>query len=139
MTIQKLKLVYIYTDSTDTTNQYVDVIFTSAKSISCEFADHMSTHSRKSCSIRYGLCQQPFTMNAQGSVVSDSSSTIKINLDTNLNTYCYSINASNGTFTLLMEGDFGMLTKFLYFHILNKLATVIKTIIITLCADYYRH
>ena len=93
------------------TNQYVEVTFISAKNVSCEFLDRLSTHSRKSCSIRYGPCQQPFTMTAQGSVISGSPSTIKIDLDTDLNTYCYSVNASNGTLSLLLEGTFGILTK----------------------------
>ena len=75
----------------------------------CEFIDSLNTYSRMLCSIKYGPCQQPFTMTAQGSVVTGSPSTVKIDLDSDLNTYCYSINASNGTFTLLMEGNSGKL------------------------------
>ena len=81
-------------------------MFLSARDIVCEFIDRITMYSTKWCSIKYGPCQQPFTMTAQGSNLSDSSTTVKINTNTNLDSYCYTINASNGSFTLLMDGTY---------------------------------
>ena len=92
-----------------TTNQYVDVTFESARQVVCKFLGPAQTPSEVFCSITYGPCQQRLNMSAEGSSISvhESHTTVRIDLSTNLNTYCYLINASNGTFNLLMEGSYG--------------------------------
>ena len=91
----------------DAINQYVDVTFESAKRAVCEFLGPVQTQGERLCSITYGPCQQRLIMTAEGSVSTESPQTVRIDINTNLNTYCYSINASNGTFTWLMEGIYG--------------------------------
>lgn len=93
------------------TNQYLDVTSESTNIIVCNFLEPWSSQSGKSCNIKYGICQRPFTMTAQGTSESDSLTTIKINLGTDAQSdfsrYCFTLNATNDKFTLLMKGNLG--------------------------------
>ena len=59
-----------------------------------------------SCDVAYGpcICEQPPTMTAQGTL--SSPNTVRIDLPNIPQTseYCYVVNASNGTFSVLIKG-----------------------------------
>ena len=58
----------------------------------------------KICTISYGECEESLIMSAYGSTTNDSSNTVRLQLHSDLQNYCYTINATNGTFTALIEG-----------------------------------
>ena len=89
---------------TETTNKYVEVTFRSATDVVCTFLNDMTSDSEKSCTITYGQCQQRLFMTANGTTSTDSPNIIYLDLESTLQTYCYIINASNATITVLMEG-----------------------------------
>ena len=57
-----------------------------------------------SCDIAYGPCQQEPTESARGTL-NTTSNIVSISIDPQTSEYCYVINASNGTFTVLIEGQ----------------------------------
>ena len=77
--------------------------FASPKSVICTFVGHHQ--GLKSCSIKYGQCQQPLTVEVHNNSVEANSDSVQIFLETELkNGDCYSVNASNDTFTVLQQG-----------------------------------
>lgn len=64
--------------------------------------------SEKSCSIRYGVCDQEKTEMATGNTTADS---VILDLDlTSIGSsgvYCYSVMARNRTYTVLVDGRIG--------------------------------
>ena len=61
----------------------------------------------KSCSIKYGLCQQQLTLFTQANATgTESTITLHLNIDKNqkLMLFCYVITASNSTSSVVVEG-----------------------------------
>ena len=76
-----------------------------ANKIVCTFLSEQESQSTLSCDVAYGPCQQQPTMIAQGTV--SLPNTVNIDLISAISQtsdYCYAVNASNGTFTVLIEG-----------------------------------
>ena len=90
----------------DCTNQFVEIQYSSATStISCIFLSELDG-SEKSCSIRYGECNQELTEMAAGNTT--TSSVIMLNLTlTSSDSQCYVATASNGTYTVMVDGSIG--------------------------------
>ena len=89
----------------DTINKYVEVQFESASHVVCTFVNDMSSEFEKSCSIRYGKCQERLLMTAEGATSPHSPNIVDLELvASELQSFCYTINASNTTFTVIMEG-----------------------------------
>ena len=86
-----------------TKNEYVDVKFESATRIVCEFRNQVRRNN-KLCTIIYGECQKPLIMTIRGNTTNDSPNTVRLELHSYLQNYCYIINATNGTYTVLIEG-----------------------------------
>ena len=79
--------------------------FETPKRIICNFTEELDSENR-SCSITYGSCEGQRNITAKG--VRNSSSIVIIDLPTkSLNVYCYVISASNGSFTIQIEGMSG--------------------------------
>ena len=57
-----------------------------------------------SCDVAYGPCQQEPTEIARGTLTA-TSNIVNIAIDPQTSEYCYVVNASNGTFTVLIEGE----------------------------------
>ena len=95
------------------TNTYVSVNFKTDNRIDCVFLTVQENQLKPSltCDIVYGPCQQTSDVKVMGTAT--SSNTVTIDLPLNLNStptiYCYTINASNGTFTTLVKGKAGWL------------------------------
>ena len=93
-----------------TTNIYVDVNVTSPKSVICNFVGEQLLQSNqgvKSCSIRYSQCQQPSSVEFQNQSVDANTNSVHLSLLTELKMGdCYSLNASNGIFTVLQRGRY---------------------------------
>jgi hypothetical protein len=90
------------------TNQFVEIGYNSATStITCVFLNELDT-SEKSCSIRYGVCDQEKTEMATGNTTTGS---VILDLDlTNTGSssvYCYSVIARNRTHTVMVDGRIG--------------------------------
>ena len=91
-------------------NQYVDVNLESGDDestrIVCTFLNQRNAQSVISCDVVYWLCrQQNMTTHVLGIRNSSITVTVIINLPISLQSsdYCYTINASNGTFTVLVQ------------------------------------
>ena len=83
------------------TNVYFNVSFETINKIICT-QWHLSQQKNRStvmCNAVYWSCQQTITHD----MYTSSSSTVNIDLPER-GYYCYAINASNGTFTILVEG-----------------------------------
>ena len=80
----------------------------STKSVICTFVGQQLLQSNqgvKSCSIKYGRCQQPLTVDAQNHSVEANTDSVHLSLLTELKSGdCYFLNASSGTFTVLQWG-----------------------------------
>ena len=81
--------------------------FESAKRAVCSFHEPVLRLNETSCNIRYGPCQQRLTMTAEGSNATGSPPTVVIDIDTNLQTYCYFVTASSSVYIWSMEGSYG--------------------------------
>ena len=92
-----------FTLTLGTKNEYVDIKFESATSIVCEFRNQTRPN-MKLCTITYGECEESLVMSAHGNTTDDSPNTVTLQLHSDLQNYCYTINATNGTFTVLIEG-----------------------------------
>ena len=57
-----------------------------------------------SCDVAYGPCQQGPTEIARGTITA-TANIVNIAIDPQTSEYCYVVNASNGTFTVLIEGQ----------------------------------
>ena len=100
--------------------------------ISCTFENELDS-SQKSCSVEYGICDQAMN-SAQNSTTDDSPSTVTIKLNItamNSNT-CYVVTATNGTFTVMVNGSFETPTnnKHLGVIVSSVILAVIMTVII---------
>ena len=95
----------VYILITDNTNQYVDVKFISSTSVTCEFLGEQQNTAVtvKSCAIIYGHCQRS-NLTAKNS---STANIVNINLLSSLDAdCCYYINATNGNFTVFLEGSY---------------------------------
>jgi hypothetical protein len=68
--------------------------------ITCTFLNQLDT-SLKSCSVRYGLCDQQQIKTAQEN---SSSSKIILSLESQ-NSFCYTVIARNSTFAVAVQGS----------------------------------
>ena len=84
-------------------DQYVTVNFESASTVVCDFLNQQDEYSNKSCTVTFGSCQQDITQftSVQGHTTSN---TVRLKLTSDLQSYCYTINASNGSYAVLLEG-----------------------------------
>ena len=95
--------VYTFSISIECTNRFVEVQYNSATStISCVFLSELDT-SEKSCSILYGVCDQEQTKMAVGNTTSSS---VMLKVDVT-GSYCYTLVARNGTYTIMVDGRIG--------------------------------
>ena len=87
-------------------DQYVNIKFESTSRVVCEFLNQRDEYNNKSCTITFGSCQQDITqsVSVQGHTTTN---TIRLELSSDLQSYCYTINASNGSFIVLIEGMYG--------------------------------
>ena len=95
------------TELSGATNQFVDVIFYPNNfTIMCIFLDKRDD-SERSCEVLYGPNLQQLTSTSQGSSRSDISTvTLMLSFeDQKQSDYQYVITASNGTFTVQVEGS----------------------------------
>jgi hypothetical protein len=91
---------------TGRTNKYVNIMFQSTNNILCTFLDEQGDHDQTamSCDVAYGPCQQEPTEIARGAVTT-TSNVVNIEINPQTSEYCYVVNASNGTFIVLVEGQ----------------------------------
>ena len=68
----------------------------------CRFQSHLDT-TVKTCSIRYGQCNKNLSQYAEAMSTADIIS-LKLSLELANQMYCYAIKATNGTFTVIVEG-----------------------------------
>ena len=85
-------------------NQYVNITFQSANRILCTFLDQQRGQNTMSCDVTYGPCRQEPTEIARGTITT-TANTVNIAINPQTSEYCYVVNASNGTFTVLIEGQ----------------------------------
>ena len=86
-------------------NDFVEVTYNSATSaITCSFLSQPdSMTSIKSCSVQYGECQNLIFTSYGNST--GNSVTLIVLLSGSIKAYCYIITASNGTHTVMVEGQ----------------------------------
>ena len=71
----------------------------------CTFLSQQESQSTLSCDVAYGLCEQQPTMIARGTISSTNVMDIYLIPDlSQTNDYCYVVNASNGTLSIIVEG-----------------------------------
>ena len=87
------------------TNKYVNVTLEMTNKIVCTFLSQQESRSTISCDVAYGPCQQQPTMIAQGTISSPNTMNIDLPVIPQTSDYCYAVNASNGTFTVIIEGQ----------------------------------
>ena len=81
----------------------MNVTFEPANRITCTFLGQQAGQGTISCDVAYGPCQQQPTTIARGKITASDVVNIAINPQTS--EYCYVVNASNGTFTVLIVGQ----------------------------------
>ena len=88
---------------TGCTNEFVNVEYLSTTStITCAFLDQTDT-SIKSCSVMYGQqCEEMLIPGSQQNSTAEDPYSITLSVPENIN--CYEITASNGSFTIVVEG-----------------------------------
>ena len=87
------------------TNQFVKVEYDSATStISCVFLNNRNII-EQSCSIKYGKCNQKLVLTASDNSTLESPNRVTLQVESD-GSDCYVIRASNGTFTVIIEGQF---------------------------------
>ena len=89
---------------TGRSNKYVNITFQSINQILCAFLGQQGGQSTMSCNVAYGPCQQEPTEIARGTITA-TANIVNIAIDPQTSEYCYVVNASNGTFTVLIEGQ----------------------------------
>lgn len=105
-------------------NKYVDVTFESSTRVVCTFTEQPGSQNKKSCGIMYGSCGQQLTVTVLGR--STSASTVVIDFpELQSSDYCYIIRASNGTYTVQVQG---MFSKYNYFMDILIFKTTLLTI-----------
>lgn len=90
------------------TNTYVNIIYQPTNKIVCTFLDQQEGQGTISCDIAYGPCQQQPSMPVitRGNI--SSPNTVDIELIVNPE-YCYVVNASSRTFTILIDLYYGLI------------------------------
>ena len=77
-----------------------------ASTITCVFLNTGSQNGNHMCSIRYGSCQQEFSHDSQGSTTVEFPDRVVIQIKlSGSECYVYSVKASNGTFSVIVEGN----------------------------------
>ena len=107
--LHTVQTVVINITSTDVINHFLAVEFdSSASTITCVFLNQQD-NSGKSCSVVYGLCGENPHLSNQGVPTSTSNSIIlQLQFENQTETdFCYSVTASNGTFSAIVVGRFG--------------------------------
>ena len=98
--------------TTGCSNEFVRVKYDSATStISCNFLNQFDT-SEKVCRIHYGVCDEIIVETTSASDTSDSV-TLKLRI-LNSASYCYSLTASNDSYTVTVEGQIGIMSHCVY-------------------------
>ena len=98
----------------DATNHYVTVNTESdERNILCKFlTDQQDVLKERRCTVFYGKCIQSLTHKVEGSIRNGSQISIQLhNTDLDAQTYCYAVIASNGTFSVFIEGKFSSATN----------------------------
>ena len=80
----------------------MNITFQTTNKILCTFLDQQGSQGTVSCDVAYGPCQQQPNTSARGTITAPNIVNIAINPQTS--EYCYVVNASNGTFTVIIEG-----------------------------------
>ena len=87
----------------DVNNRFVIVEYDTAEStLSCIFVNQQD-NSTKICKIKYGLCQQGLSKSNEETTTTEMA-VLTLQLG-NGQTYCYQVEASNRTYTVLIEGS----------------------------------
>ena len=88
------------------TNRHVSITFLNqpTNKIVCTFLDQQEGQGTVSCDVAYGPCQKQPAAIARGTVSADSN-VVNIAINPQTSEYCYVVNASNGTFTVQIEGQ----------------------------------
>lgn len=95
-------LIVCYYCNTDVNNRFVRVEYDTAEStLSCIFLNQQD-NSTKVCKIKYGLCQQGLSKFYEETTTTEMA-VLKLQLGSG-RTYCYQVEASNRTYTVLIEG-----------------------------------
>ena len=78
---------------------------TTRLTVTCEFTNQLDS-SNKSCNVAYGLCGQQLSEMAQGVSSSEEPNIARVVLDLSdaATMYCFSVTASNDTFTASIDG-----------------------------------
>ena len=87
----------------DGINQFVSVVFNSMD-VTCRFL--ANTSAELSCNITYGQCRGGNNITEYGTRTDSLSTTVKIRLSNIEQGLCYVIDASNGAYTVQIEGMF---------------------------------
>ena len=96
-------IMTFFSTTVECENHFVDISYNSADStITCTFLNKMD-NTTKSCSVRYGPCDNVNkTINDDGHRKLPNTVVLQV---TNPNSsFCYVVTASNGSFTLVVEG-----------------------------------
>jgi hypothetical protein len=91
------------------TNQYVHVTAESTDSgtITCTFLNQQDVQTTRSCRVLYGQCAEQLAMSKSSIIYTrDYSITVPLDIESDVQDYCYATIASNGTFSVLVEGSF---------------------------------
>ena len=89
-------------------NQFVDIKYNSATStITCTFLNS-SDNSEKICSVEYGHNNKRMTIAANST---SNTVTLELSLDPSNGNYWFVVTASNGTHTVMVEGNIGTCTS----------------------------
>ena len=97
---------------TGCTNEYVKVIYDSTTStIFCTFLNELDT-TEKSCSIKYGLCNQELVNSTQGFSTTKTPNSVSLKLtDLSDGVYCYVVSASSDNIAINVKGSVLSLSK----------------------------
>ena len=74
----------------------------------------------KSCNVLYGRCAEQLSYSSASSATNGSGSiAVQLDIESEIQDYCYATIANNGTFSVLIEGNFNSmatLSKSLFSH-----------------------
>ena len=91
-------------------NQYVNVTAESTGngSITCTFLNQQDIQTNKSCHVLYGRCAKHLAISRSNTIYARDNLIIIVPLDieSDIQDYCYATIANNGTFSVLIEGTF---------------------------------
>lgn len=92
--------------TTGCTNRLVTVdVDSAASTLTCQFQNDQNTV-QKTCSVEYSICgqEQVFTTKGNSTLELPDRVTLQLSLPSGSNCYAYTIRASNGTSTVIVEG-----------------------------------